>query len=116
MEEHRTDVIQVPIEREDTASSLVRPDFDLVIVSTGYEERLRLVEINAADRAIVLFEPVDQGAHAVIPQLDRRGVERNENPWSGEPVSFWYLLQVAVEEYRLGWKAMPLARDDLDSN
>lgn len=89
MKEDRTDIVQVPIEREDTASSLVRPDLDLVIISPRYEERLCLVEVNAPDRAIMLFESVNQGAHAVIPQLDRRGVERNENPWSGEPVSVW---------------------------
>lgn len=59
MEEDRADIIQVAIKRENTASGLVRPNLDLVIVSTGYEERLCFVEVNAADRAIMLFKSVD---------------------------------------------------------
>jgi hypothetical protein len=29
----------------------------------------------------VFLEAVDQGAHAVVPQLDGRGVQRDEDPW-----------------------------------
>lgn len=35
---------------------------------------LGLVEIYATDWAVMFFETVDQGAHAVVPQLDRGGV------------------------------------------
>lgn len=67
VEEDCSDIVQVAIEREDTAASLVRPDLDLVIITARYEEWLCFVEINASDRAIMLFKSVDQRAHAVVP-------------------------------------------------
>lgn len=62
------------IQSKQTSSRLVRPDFDLVVVATGNEERLRLVEIDASDGTIVLFETINEGSHAVIPQLYGRRV------------------------------------------
>ena len=47
----------------------------------GFSQWLRLVEVDAADRSVVLFEAVYQGAHAVVPQLDGGGVQRHEDPW-----------------------------------
>lgn len=67
MEKYRPHVIEMAVQREQAPSSLIRPDLNLVIVSARYKKRLRFVEINPSDRAIVLFETVDQGAHAVIP-------------------------------------------------
>jgi hypothetical protein len=67
VEKHRSNVVQMAVEGEETAPSGEGPDFDLVVVSSGYEERLGAMEIYASHRSIMLFEPVDQGAHAVIP-------------------------------------------------
>ena len=67
MEEDRPDVVQVPIEGEETSPCLIRPNLNLVIITAGDEERLCLMEVNASNGSIVLFKSIDQGAHAVIP-------------------------------------------------
>lgn len=67
VEENCTDIVQVTIKRKDAASCLVGPDFNFVIITAGHEERLCFVEINAPDRTVVLFESVNQCAHAVVP-------------------------------------------------
>jgi hypothetical protein len=36
---------------------------------------LCLVEVDAADRPVVLLKAIYQGAHAVVPQLDGRRVQ-----------------------------------------
>ena len=40
---------------------------NLVVISTGNKERLRLVEMHPTDRAIVLIKAVDESTHAVVP-------------------------------------------------
>lgn len=67
VEENRPHVVQMPIERKQTSASLVAPNLDLVIISAGHEQRLRLVEINATNGTIVFLKAVDQRAHAVVP-------------------------------------------------
>ena len=88
VEEDGSHVIEMAVECEEASSGLVRPDFDLVIVAAGYEERLCFVEVDAANRTIMLLESIDQCAHPVIPELDRGGVEGDENPWSSSPDQF----------------------------
>jgi hypothetical protein len=99
VEKDRSDVVQMATQCEQTSSSLIRPDLDLVVVTTRYKsvpsqyaaqshsallcsQWLRLVEVNATDRPVVFFEAVDQGSHAVVPELDGGGVQRHENPGS----------------------------------
>lgn len=48
--------------------------------TTRDEERLRLVELDTANRAVVLIESVDERSHAVIPQLDDARMKAGENP------------------------------------
>lgn len=67
VKEHGANIVQVAIQGEKTTSCLVRPDLDFVIVSSGNEERLCFVKVNASDRTIVLFEAVDQGSHSIVP-------------------------------------------------
>lgn len=67
VEEYCPHVIQMSIQCEQTSSCLVTPHFDLIVVTSGDEEGLRRVEVNAANGAIVFFESVDQGTHAVVP-------------------------------------------------
>jgi hypothetical protein len=67
VEEDGADIVEMAIEGEEAATSLERPDLDLVVVTTGYEERLCLVEIDTSYRAVVFFEAVNQGTHAVVP-------------------------------------------------
>ena len=55
------------IQGEQTSPGLIRPDLDLVVIRTRDEQWLGLVEVNATDGTIVLFEAVYQGTHAVIP-------------------------------------------------
>lgn len=75
VEEDGSHIVQVAVQREQTSPRLVRPDFDLVIIASRHEQRLRLVEVNASNRAVVLLKAVYERAHAVIPQLDRRRVQ-----------------------------------------
>lgn len=67
MEHGGPDVIQVTDKREDTPSLFVVPNFDLVIVAAGNEQRLLIVEAYAAHGTVVLVELIEQGAHTVIP-------------------------------------------------
>lgn len=67
VKENSPNVVQMTIEREKTPPRLIRPDLYFVVVSTGYEQRLGLVEIDASNRPIVLFETVYQSTHPVIP-------------------------------------------------
>lgn len=45
------------------------------------EERLRFVEVDAADGAVVFVESVDEGSHPVIPELDYAAMEAGQDPW-----------------------------------
>lgn len=40
------------------------------------------MEIDSSNGADMLIEPVDEGAHTVVPQLDGAIVETGQNPWS----------------------------------
>ena len=66
------DVVQVPHQGEEALALLVVPDLDLVVVAARHKQRLRLVKLHPADRALVFVKPVEQGPHAVVPQLRRR--------------------------------------------
>lgn len=67
MEEYRAYVVQMAVQGEKASPSLVAPDLDLVVVTSGHEQGLSGVEVDTADRAIVFFKAVDQGAHAIVP-------------------------------------------------
>lgn len=67
VEEDSPHVIQVPVEREETSSCLIGPDFDFVVVSTRDEQGLRPVEIDSTHRSVMLFKPIDKGSHSIIP-------------------------------------------------
>jgi hypothetical protein len=67
VEENRPDVIQMTIEGEEATACSKRPDFDLVVVTSGYEQRLGAMEVDTSDGAVVLLEPIYQGPHAVVP-------------------------------------------------
>lgn len=45
------------------------PTLDLVIITAGHKQGLGAVEVDATHRALMLIKPVDQCAHAVVPQL-----------------------------------------------
>lgn len=93
MEKDGSDVVEMSIECEEAPPGLVRPHLDLVVVTTGNEEGLGLVEVDAADRPIVFFESINQCAHTVVPKLDRGRVQRYEDPWSSVVWSvMWVLL------------------------
>jgi len=82
VKEDGPDIVQMTAQCEQTSSRLIRPDLDLVVITSRYEQGLGLVEVDTSDRSIVLLESVNQCSHAVIPQLDGRGVKRNKDPWS----------------------------------
>jgi len=63
--------------------------------TSGHEERLRGVEVDAPDGPVVLVEAVEEGAHAVVPHLDDAAVEAGQDPWAArvegealDPVAF----------------------------
>ena len=82
MEEDSSYVVKMTVQCEQAFPSLVRPDFDLVVISPGDEERLGFMEIYSSHRTIVFLKPVDKGSHSIIPQLNRRCMKRDQNPWS----------------------------------
>lgn len=67
VEEYCPHVIQMSIQCEQTSPCLVAPHLDLIVVTSGDEEGLRRVKVNAANGAIVFFESIDQGTHAIVP-------------------------------------------------
>lgn len=91
VKENRPHIVQMAVQREKASPRLVTPHFDLVVITSGNEEGLRLVEVDASDGTIVLFESVNKSSHPIIPQLDGRGMKRHKDPWpemgiSGEAV------------------------------
>jgi len=116
VEEDRPHIVQMAIERKQTPPCLVRPDLDLVVVPTRDKEGLRFVEVNASYWAVVLFEAIDQCAHAVVPQLNCGGVEGDEDPWPGAMSVLHSTQTLWGKSHLLGWKAIPFALEDLDSN
>ena len=67
VEKDCSNIIQMSIESEQAPPALIRPDFDLVVVSPRYEQWLGLVEIYASDRPVMLLEAIYQCAHTIIP-------------------------------------------------
>jgi hypothetical protein len=49
--------------------------------TSGDEERLRGMEVDAPDGPVVLVEAVEEGAHPVVPHLDDAAVEARQDPW-----------------------------------
>jgi hypothetical protein len=45
------------------------------------KQRLRLVEVDATDRAFMLIKAVNECAHPIIPQLNHTAVQAAKNPW-----------------------------------
>lgn len=67
MEEYRAHVVEMPVQGEKTSPGLKTPDLNLVVVASRDEERLCRVEVDAANRSIVLFKAINQRSHAIIP-------------------------------------------------
>ncbi len=82
VEEHGPDVVEMTVQGEKTPSSLIRPDLDLVVVAAGGKEGLGFVEVHRTNRTIMFFETIDQSTHTVVPELNGRGMEGDEDPWS----------------------------------
>jgi hypothetical protein len=59
MEEDGSDVVEMAVEGEEASSSLVRPDFDLVIVTARDEKRLCLMKVDTTDGTIVFLETIN---------------------------------------------------------
>lgn len=49
--------------------------------TSGDEEWLRFVEVDATNRAIMLIETVEESAHAIVPELDHTTVQTRQYPW-----------------------------------
>lgn len=71
VEEHGSDEVQVSGQSEEALTGVQGPDLDGVVVTTRDEDWLSRVEVDATDRSLVALETVKQGAHSVVPQLDR---------------------------------------------
>ena len=61
-------------------TKLVVPHLDLVIITTAHEERLGVVEVDAADGTVVLIEAIEQRHHPVVPQLHDPVMQRRKDP------------------------------------
>lgn len=117
VKEHRSHVVQMAVQGEETSSSLIRPYFDFVVVSTRNEERLCLMKVDASYGTIMLLESIDKGPHPVIPKLYGRRVKGDKNPWPANNVSSCTeFLRTNLSTNRFEWNAIPLALEDFDSN
>ena len=67
MEEYCSHVVQVAIQGKQTPPSLVVPDLDFVVVSSGHEQGLSRVEVNTSNGAIMLFKAVNKSSYAIVP-------------------------------------------------
>jgi hypothetical protein len=63
-------------------NSAARPPVFFSSRTSGDEEGLGGVEVDAAHGAVVLIKAVDQCAHAVVPQLDDAAVQGGQDPWA----------------------------------
>ena len=115
VEEDSAHIVQVSVQRKKTSPRLIRPDFDFVVVSPRHEQWLGFVKVDAANRSIMLLEPINQCSHAVVPQLDRGRMQGHEDPWSKNQLARGSRRWNATADL-FGWKAIPLALEDLDSN
>jgi hypothetical protein len=61
-----TDVVEVPEEGEQTAPKLVVPNFDLVVVTPGHNQRLDFVKVHSPNGTVMLIEPLQEDAHAAV--------------------------------------------------
>ena len=75
MKLHCSDVVKMASEGEEALPLLVVPNFDFVVISSGYEERLRLVKVDSPDRSFMFFKLVDDRFHGVINELNSSGVQ-----------------------------------------
>jgi hypothetical protein len=67
VEKNGSNIVEMAVQCKEAATCLVGPDLDLIVVSARDEEGLRLVEIDSADRAVMLLKSVDERPHTVIP-------------------------------------------------
>jgi len=81
MELYCADVVQVAKKGEEATPQLVVPYLNLIVITSRDEQRLRLVEVDATDRAFMLIKAVNECAHPIIPQLDDTTVQAGQNPW-----------------------------------
>ena len=75
VEEYRADVVEMAIEGEQTSPCLIRPDLDLVVITTGDEEWLCFVEVYSSYWTVMFLKSINQCAHPVVPKLNRRGMQ-----------------------------------------
>lgn len=104
MEEDSSNVIEMAIQGKEASSSLVRPDFNLVVIAAGYEEWLCFVKVDAANWAIVFLKSIYQRAHPIIPELDCGGVKGHKDPWPNTPNQFskvYHLMREAQLPFRV---------------
>ncbi len=106
------DVVQVSQKVKETSLQLIVPDLEksrlskkewlriwlkndhlyLIVVSSGHEERLLIVKADTPYGTLVLVKLLEEGAHAVVPELDHAVVEAESNDNSGKWVKPFVLL------------------------
>lgn len=67
VEKDSAHVVEMAIEGEQASPRLIRPDLDLVVIPSRHEKWLRLVKIYSPYWSIMLFKPIYQGPHPVVP-------------------------------------------------
>lgn len=136
VEEDGPDVVEMAVQGEQTAAGLVRPDLDLVVVTARYKQGLPPSQQAVPPSGSILpSSPVSCGSqhrgrgHRALrsgqsgcpcgsPTAEwwRSGGRRGSMVWGSVSVSRGKRRGARGVANRLGWNAMPLARDDLDSN
>jgi hypothetical protein len=60
-------VVKMAEEGEETATQLVVPNLDFIVVTSGDKQRLLSMKAYSTNWTIVLVKLIDEGAHAVVP-------------------------------------------------
>ena len=80
MELYGANIVQMSQQSEQASPELVVPHFDFVVITARHDQRLRAMEINTANRSIMLFKFVEHGSHSIVPQLNLAVVQGRQDP------------------------------------
>jgi hypothetical protein len=75
VEENGTNIVQMSSQSEEASFRIVVPDFYAIVIASRNKHWLSLVKVDSSNWSIVLFESFNESSHAVIPELNCRGMQ-----------------------------------------
>ena len=82
MELDSSNVIQMALQGEHALLGFIVPHLDFVVISTTNKHWLRLMEMHATNRPIMLFKLINECLSTVIKKVNGTVMERCQDPWS----------------------------------